>query len=408
MTSALMKKSLRSCLSLVAAFGGSLAVAQDAPNAVPNPERLPPPSAPGAPPPPAAPPAGPGRRFDQPPPDDGSPGANRRPFPRRPQFDRPDGAPPENLRADPTEPRGSGKRDPFSDVLGPARPQPFLGVVTEPLEPALSAQLGLTDGLGLIVNHILPNSPAAKAGLQEHDILKQINDQLIADSEQLATLVRHYGKDADVTLTIVRKGQEQKLTAKIGEHQVPERRPMRPGGFGNLPGVPSFDGNAEDFQRRVDGLRRDMQERARNRIPPPRSSAEVLRDVAPGGPDVKVEQDQVRTRWNTSNARIVLKDDTGEIEVSSENGKRTLVARDAKGETVFNGPIDTEEQRKSVPEMFRKKLESALRMRDERPFDSPNPGSNRSRADREAPTAPQPAPPPPADPPPSRRAPRVQ
>ncbi|HZJ15827.1 MAG TPA: hypothetical protein VFD27_12310, partial [Chthoniobacteraceae bacterium] len=66
-----MKKLLRPYLSLLAAFGGSFAVAQDAPNAVPNPERLPPPSAPGTPPPPAAPPVGSGRRFDQPPPDDG-------------------------------------------------------------------------------------------------------------------------------------------------------------------------------------------------------------------------------------------------------------------------------------------------------------------------------------------------
>jgi hypothetical protein len=128
-----------------------------------------------------------------------------------------------------------------------------------------------------------------------------------------------------------------------------------------------------------------------------------LRDVAPGGPDVKVEQDQVRTRWNTSNARIVLKDDTGEIEVTSENGKRTLVAKGAKGETVFNGPIDTEEQRQSVPEMFRKKLESALRLREERPADAPQPRPNRERAEGREP-GPAPAP----EPPSPRRAPQVQ
>jgi S1-C subfamily serine protease len=47
-------------------------------------------------------------------------------------------------------------------VLIPNKPQPFLGVVTDPLEPALSAQLGLTNGLGLIVNHVLPDSPAPR------------------------------------------------------------------------------------------------------------------------------------------------------------------------------------------------------------------------------------------------------
>jgi hypothetical protein len=54
---------------------------------------------------------------------------------------------------------------------------------------------------------------------------------------------------------------------------------------------------------------------------------------------------------------VTLKDESGEMEVRSENGKRTLTAKDAKGETVFNGPIDSEEQRQAVPEAFRKKLD---------------------------------------------------
>jgi hypothetical protein len=395
-----MKKTLRPFV-LIVAFSGSFALAQDAP----NPERLPPPDAPGAPPRPPLPPENPGRRPDRPPTDDFQPGENHRPLLRRPQFDRPDGAPAEDRRDEPGGPRGPGTRDPFGDVSVPTKPQPYLGVVTEPLEPALSAQLGLTEGLGLTVNHVLPDSPAAKAGVQEHDILKQINDQLIADPDQLATLIRYYGKDADVTLTIVRKGQEQKLTAKIGEHQASELRPLRPRGFGSFPGFPNFEGNVDNFQRRLETWRRDTQDRVRNwtnRVPPPRSSADVLRDVAPGEPDVKVERDQVRTRWNISNARIVLKDDAGEIEVNSENGKRTLVAKDAKGETVFNGPIDTEEQRKSVPEMFRKKLETAMRIPEERPGNAPQPPPNRDRIEGGAPI-----PPPPPEPP-SRRAPQVQ
>ena len=65
----------------------------------------------------------------------------------------------------------------------------------------------------------------------------------------------------------------------------------------------------------------------------------------------------VSTTWNTANARVILKDSDGEIDVKSENGKRTLVAKNAKGERVFDGPIDTDEQRAKVPEPFRSKLE---------------------------------------------------
>nr|MDQ3624949.1 PDZ domain-containing protein [Verrucomicrobiota bacterium] len=106
----------------------------------------------------------------------------------------------------------------------PEKPQPFLGLVTDAVNSTMSAQLGLPDGVGLVIGEVLPDSPAARAGLQQHDILKQINDQLLTAPEQLATLVRYYGKNSGVTLTLIRKGEERKITATIGERLMPERQ----------------------------------------------------------------------------------------------------------------------------------------------------------------------------------------
>ena len=39
----------------------------------------------------------------------------------------------------------------------------FLGVETSPVSPTLTAQLGLQEGAGLVVNHVVPDSPAAAA-----------------------------------------------------------------------------------------------------------------------------------------------------------------------------------------------------------------------------------------------------
>ena len=52
----------------------------------------------------------------------------------------------------------------------------------------------------------------------------------------------------------------------------------------------------------------------------------------------------------------MMKDTDGEIEVTMRDGQRSLTAKNAAGETVFTGPIDTPEQRAAVPEPFRKKL----------------------------------------------------
>ena len=318
-----MKKPLHHLLIIASALSASIAFAQN-------------------PPPPD--------RGDRPPPrafDDDVRGPGNRDFPDGPP-PRPDGERPDRPRP----------RDRFQNLPAPISrtPQPFLGVVTRVLDPSLSAQLGFTPGLGLIVEEILPESPAAKAGLERLDVIKQINDQLVSNPGHLAALVRHFGKDAEVTVLALRKGQEQKIAVKIGEHLSPEPPPDRAGIFGEMRG-------GEGDLRRGPRVPQDGPEPRR-----PRPSTDILREVGPGGPpEVQLQQDQTSTTWSTSQAKVMLKDQNGEIEVRSENGKRTLTAKNAKGETVFDGPIDTEEQRKTVPAEFRKMLDQVeVRSRGER------------------------------------------
>ena len=244
----------------------------------------------------------------------------------------------------------------------PQKPQPYLGVVTRVLDSALGSQLGFTPGLGLIVEDTVPDGPAAKAGLQKMDVIKQLNDQLVSNPGHLAALVRHFGKDADVTVLVLRKGQEQKIAVKIGEHMAPEVAPLRDEFFGGNRG----GGDMIEFKRRMENQRRDGENRDRGPRDPqggaeprgPRPSGDILREVGPGGPpEVRAREDQSSTTWNTASARVMLKDQNGAIEMRSDNGKRKLLAKSPKGDTVFDGPIDTEEQRKTVPAEFRKMLE---------------------------------------------------
>ncbi len=253
------------------------------------------------------------------------------------------------------------------------KPQPFLGVVTQPVPPALSNQLGLDEGFGLVVEDVLPGSPAAAAGIHRHDILKRINDQHLISQDQLATLVQAAGKDVEVTLTVLRKGQEQKVTAKIAEQNRPARRLFRDGGPGGLPlldtdtinqQVERLNGEIQEHQKRL----MDVQKRSAETLDKAiagvnRFAAELLpQDVLTenrtgGGPRVSVHSTNSSSTWNTGKARVFLKDNDGEIEVNLENGKRTMIAKDASGNVVFEGPIDTEEQRRGIPELFRKKLD---------------------------------------------------
>src|SRR5882672_9790292 len=112
----------------------------------------------------------------------------------------------------------------------PKVPAIFLGVETSQVPTVVSEQLGLSKGLGLVVEYVVPASPAAAAGIQQNDILKMLNDQILIEPSQLRKLLQTFSDGADVTLTILRKGQEQKVTVKLTKKEMPQRHSLTPGG----------------------------------------------------------------------------------------------------------------------------------------------------------------------------------
>src|SRR5213078_3918879 len=113
---------------------------------------------------------------------------------------------------------------------GPKVPVTYLGVDTSQVPTVVSEQLGLAKGFGLVVDYVEPNSPAATAGVQQNDILKMLNDQILIEPSQLRKLLQTFSDGTDVTLTILRKGQEQKMAVKLAKKEMPQRHSMMPGG----------------------------------------------------------------------------------------------------------------------------------------------------------------------------------
>src|SRR5216110_1882253 len=105
----------------------------------------------------------------------------------------------------------------------PKVPVTFLGVETSEVPSVLCDQLGLPKGFGLVVDYVVPDGPAAAAGVQQNDVLKMLNDQILTDPGQLSKLIRSYSEGTNVTLTVMRKGQEQKITVKLAKKEVPRR-----------------------------------------------------------------------------------------------------------------------------------------------------------------------------------------
>ena len=88
---------------------------------------------------------------------------------------------------------------PDSHDKRPKVPVTFLGVETSEVPRVVSEQLGLAKGFGLVVDYVVKEGPAAAGGVQQNDILKMFNDQILMEPSQLSKLVRSYPKGTNVT-----------------------------------------------------------------------------------------------------------------------------------------------------------------------------------------------------------------
>jgi RND family efflux transporter MFP subunit len=89
---------------------------------------------------------------------------------------------------------------------------PRLGVTVELVTPALADQLSLPKNIGLLVTEVVPQSPAAKVGIQVNDVLLKIDGAPIpADVADFVKLIGNLRSDTPMDVVVMRKGQKQNL-----------------------------------------------------------------------------------------------------------------------------------------------------------------------------------------------------
>lgn len=93
----------------------------------------------------------------------------------------------------------------------------YLGVSMVNITPEIARALGLRSTEGAVVTGVLPGSPAEKAGLQPRDVIRRFNGLPVKDILGLRSRVAESDIHTRVELVILRKGQEQTLTAEIAE-----------------------------------------------------------------------------------------------------------------------------------------------------------------------------------------------
>jgi len=104
---------------------------------------------------------------------------------------------------------------------------PYLGIQMTTLTPRLArennenpnAMVALPEVNGVLVMNVLPNTPAANAGLRRGDVVVQIEDQGIVSADQLQRFVENSRVGQPLKLKVLRGDRPQQLTVRTAELQ---------------------------------------------------------------------------------------------------------------------------------------------------------------------------------------------
>lgn len=93
----------------------------------------------------------------------------------------------------------------------------WLGVEISEVTAEKAKDLKLTAVRGVIVRDVEPDSPAAKAGLKENDIITEYDGQIVEGTVQFRRLVRETPAGRTVTLAVSRNGNTQNISVDLGD-----------------------------------------------------------------------------------------------------------------------------------------------------------------------------------------------
>jgi membrane-associated protease RseP (regulator of RpoE activity) len=258
----------------------------------------------------------------------------------------------------------------------------WLGVSTEEAPDAVSSQLGLSPGDGLVVLFVQSDSPAAKAGLQKNDLLVELGDQLLVHPGQFRKLIRRQKGGDKIKLTLYRNAKKQTISAILtktteraslgnsdrelwAQVNQPAQSEIIAREYSTLHQPVAYlpqQSIEVDVRRNVDEARRTIHEALMHNhafamaLGPETSNVVAL---ASTGSDVGTNA-TVTVRKNGRSVKTMVKADDSGTYVIVANPRKRLTVHDRNGKLLFDGEIETSEQQAKIPATIRPKAEQMM------------------------------------------------
>ena len=111
------------------------------------------------------------------------------------------------------------------------RPQRgYLGVGLQPLDENIAESLGLPKERGEIVRSVVPGGAAARAGVQQGDVILSVNGRTVTPEETVSFLIANTTVGARVPIEVIRDGRRQTLQVTVAQRPTEEELARQSGG----------------------------------------------------------------------------------------------------------------------------------------------------------------------------------
>ncbi len=240
------------------------------------------------------------------------------------------------------------------------------GVVPGVVPQVLLSQLQLNGFPGAVVESVIPDSPAAKVGLEANDVIVKIGDRPIAGPQDISKILSefapgdkvniefyHQGKKKDVEM-VLQPGvlsAEELLPTKDGLENVRPMQGMNMHGAGISPqqmnnnaharamqmlqsGMNMPNSSMHDMMQEMEAMRQAMQQRM------------GARSTMPGMSAMPNQNGAVTSMMHSTS---ITSDSHGAVVISRSNDKVDVKVMDAAGKVLYEGPYNTDEEKAKVP-----------------------------------------------------------
>ena len=150
----------------------------------------------------------------------------------------------------------------------------YLGAGIQNITPALTESFSLKSNKGALVSEVVPESPAAAAGLREGDVIVAVNGQPVTNANELKLQVSSLSPGTNLKLDVLRDGETKQFSAIAGER----------------PGARTAGQSTESPSRRDEGALRgvavdDIDSEVRRQLNiPSQVKGALITEVAPDSP----------------------------------------------------------------------------------------------------------------------------